>query len=339
VPDQNIERITSLNELLYAAIARDPSHPESYYHLARYFERYGKPKDEKPVLAQALEVFAKAPELSGKRISYHIDTLRRYARLLVNEKQFLSAEEQLTRGVELFEDAVRRQVLRSDPAFGRLYADLADIEYFKNGDLAAADQLYRKARRMGWSTPEQAYRVGYIAYFNKDWQEALERFFEAYSEMELNPRLLFALANASYQRGNLHAAQSYYNRLLDLLELERTRAPAINPAARADQATLVERLMFARNNLGVTLELLARAGGPNADGLRSRALALYTESARAWDALTRDPDSMIRSPSTNLAFLNTRGVLQPKLGFEPQIYDGLEKDAPEPSEWEKLLRE
>jgi hypothetical protein len=95
--------------------------------------------------------------------------------------------------------------------------------------------------------------------------------------------------------------------------------------------------MRARNNLGVTLEDLAERTGDSR--YKSRALALYSESARAWDALTREPASMVRSGSTNLAFLNTRGSLYPDRRFEPQIYAEIDKDGLEPSTWEELLSE
>jgi hypothetical protein len=95
--------------------------------------------------------------------------------------------------------------------------------------------------------------------------------------------------------------------------------------------------MRARNNLGVTLDALAERTGDSR--YRARALALYSESARAWDTLSRDPVTMARSLQANLAFLNTRGSLYPKVPYEPQIYAEIDKDVQEPSDWEKILEE
>jgi len=95
---------------------------------------------------------------------------------------------------------------------------------------------------------------------------------------------------------------------------------------------LAERLMRTENNLAVTLEEIADRSG--AVALRSQALALYAESARTWDQITRNPVTMVRSPSTNLAYLNTRNSLYPERGYQRQIFMEIDKDVLEPSPWE-----
>ncbi len=337
VPDPNVARIDNIRELLQEAARRDPKNPEAYYHLARYYERYGRPAEQKRAVSQALSAFEAAPERSARRTGYRIDAYRRLAYLQMREKEFISAEENLVEGIRIYEDALKRKLLGRKSEFGRLYADLGDIEYFKGGDLDAAVSDYREAELNGWAPPEIRYRIGYAAYAREDWGGAVESFFKAAAETPLNRRILFSLGNALYRRGDLHAAQGYYNRLLDLLEAERSRFPVLLPNDRPDHADLAERLMRARNNLGVTLEALAERSGDSR--YRSRALALYSESARAYDALTRDPNTMVRSGSTNLAFLNTRGSLYPERRFEPQLYAEIDKDSLEPSPWEELLNE
>jgi tetratricopeptide (TPR) repeat protein len=335
VPDVNLARIENVKELLLEATKRDPKNPEAYYHLTRYYERYSRFSEEKKAAERAIAAFAAAPEGSPKRAAYRIDAHRRLASLLVREKEFLTAEERLVEGIRLYEDALNRKLLGRTPNFGRLYADLGDIEYFKAGDLDAAVGNYHAAEANGWAPPEMRYRLGYAAYARSDWAGAVESFFKAAADFPLNRRILFALGNSLYRRGDLHAAQGYFNRLLSLLETERSRFPVLVPNERPDHADLAERLMRARNNLGVTLEDLAELTGDTR--FKSRALALYSESARAWDALTRDPKTMVRSESTNLAFLNTRGSLYPTRRFEPQIYAEIDKDGLEPSQWEELL--
>ncbi|MFA6507942.1 MAG: tetratricopeptide repeat protein [Treponemataceae bacterium] len=335
VPNQHVERIENIKQLLEEAVRRDPKNPESYYHLARYYERYNRPTEEKQAVTKAISAFAAAPELSARRMSYRIEAHRKMAFLLLKEKEFISAEEKLVEGISLFEDGKARKMLDRAPRYGKLYAELGDIEYFKAGDLDAAVRNYQEAEANGYAPPEQRYRIGYAAYARSDWAGAVESFFKTSAEFQLNRRILFALGNALYRRGDLHAAQGYYQRLLDVLETERGRFPVLLPNQRPDHADLSERLMRARNNLGVALEDLAERSGDSR--YRSRALALYSESARAWDSLTRDPKSMVRSESTNLAFLNTRGSLRPERRFEAQIYAEIDKDVLEPSPWEELL--
>lgn len=335
VPDPSVARIENLRKLLNRAVELDPAEPEGYYHLARYLERYGNPAEERAAVEAALSAFKASPEKSARRSGYRVDAHRRYASLLARSGEFLPAEEQLASGIRLYEDALARRVLARDPRYGRLYADLGDIQYFKAGDLEASLRYYEEAGRNGWSPPEILYRMGFVDYSRGQAGAAVERFFDAASGFPRNRRMLLALGNALYARGDLRAAQGYYERLVEMLEAERARFPVLLPNERPEHAELAERLMRARNNLGAALESLAERTGDAA--LRTRALALYSESARAWDALTRDPESMVRSGSVNLAFLNTRGALYPVRDLAPQIYATIDKDVLEPSEWEDLI--
>ncbi|QQO11284.1 tetratricopeptide repeat protein [Breznakiella homolactica] len=342
VPDENLSRIEGIRDILLRAVGLDPAYPEAHYHLSRYYSRFGNSMEERQTLENAIRYFDISPELSPQRVSYRINAQQRYAWLLTSAGEFFPAEEQLIKGIDIYEDAVRRRVLSRAPEFGRLYADLGDLEYFtKDGNMERAILYYRESRQNGWAPPEMLYRLGSAYYHTEQWAPSLENFFEASSSLPLNRRLLYALGNTSYLRGNYFAAQGYFNRLLDMLEAERSRFPMLLPHDRPEHMELAERLMVARNNLGVTLEALAdRTGDP---GYRSRAMALYVESARAWDALTRNPDTMIRmgaadlsGPGVNQAYLNSRNTLYPEQGYEPQIYTQIDKDVIEPSIWEKL---
>jgi hypothetical protein len=45
---------------------------------------------------------------------------------------------------------------------------------------------------------------------------------------------------------------------------------------------------------------------------------------------------MIRSAGTNLGFLNSRNILHPRAGYEPRLFNQIDKDVLEPSAWETL---
>jgi tetratricopeptide (TPR) repeat protein len=336
VPDANIERIEGVRDILIRAIRGDPSLPEPRYHLARYYNRFDNAAEERQTLESALRAFDAAGEESPRRTAYRIDAERRYAWALTRAREFFPAEERLVKGINIYEDALDRRLLSPSPEYGRLYADLGDLEYFtKSRDMNRALEYYRQAELNGWAPPEIQYRMGAAGYRLGRWEDALERFFTASSEMPLNRRLLYALGNVSYLRGGYFTAQGYYRRLLDLLEADRARFPMLSPNERPDHMELAERLMTARNNMGVTLEALAdRTGNPR---YRAEATALYSESARAWDALTRNPQTMIRSTGTNLGFLNSRNILHPQAGYEPRLFNQIDRDVLEPSVWEALV--
>jgi tetratricopeptide (TPR) repeat protein len=343
IPNEYVERIEGIRDVLLRAVQTDPDLPEPHYHLSRYYQSLGNTYEERITIETAIRAFDSSPEGSIRRINYRIDAQKRYADILINNREFFPAEEQLIKGINIYEDALARRLLGRSPGFGRLYAGLGDLEYFtKAGDMEMALQYYRRSEQQGWAPPEMLYRMGSAHYHREEWREALERFFTASAELPLNRRLLYALGNASYQRGDYFAAQGYYNRLLDILEAERSRLPLLLPNDQPEFVELAERLMIARNNTGATLEALAEQTGDNR--YRSRALALYSESARAWDTLTRNPDTMIRMrpapdvsvPGVNLPYLNSRNVLYPQPGFERQIFIQIDKDVLEPSAWEHL---
>ncbi|MDR0624080.1 MAG: tetratricopeptide repeat protein [Treponema sp.] len=343
VPNEYVERIEGIRDILLRAVQTDPALPEPHYHLSRYYQSLGNAHEEQITLETAIRAFDSSPEDSVRRINYRIDAQKRYADILINNREFFRAEEQLIKGIGIYEDAFSRRLLARSPEFGKLYASLGDLEYFtKAGDMETALQYYRRSEQQGWAPPEMLYRMGSAHYHRGEWRDALERFFTASAELPLNRRLLYALGNAFYQRRDYSAAQGYYNRLLDILESERSRLPLLLPNDRPEFVELAERLMIARNNMGATLEALAEQTGDNR--YRSRALALYSESARAWDALTRNPESMIRrrpapnmaAPGDSLPYLNSRNALYPRPGFEPQIFIQIDKDVLEPSIWEHL---
>jgi len=335
VPNEFVGQIRGVPDILVEAIRLDPHLPEPHYHLSRFYHSLGRNIEERITLEHAIYAFDNAREESVRRLRYRINAHQRYADVLVNDREFVAAEAQLIRGINLYEDGIRRRILTPSPRYGRLFAGLGDLEYFvKVGDMGAALNFYRMAERHGWAPPEMLFRMGAAYYQLENWGNALEYFFVASSELPLNRRVLFALGNAALKRGDFRAAQGYYDRLLSILENQRSRLPILLPNDRPEYLELAERLMMARNNAGVASEMLASQTGDLSH--RTRALALYAEAQRAWDARTRDPATMIRSGSVPLPHLNMRNALYPQPGFEPQIFIRIDRDALETSPWERL---
>ncbi|MCL2472252.1 MAG: tetratricopeptide repeat protein, partial [Treponema sp.] len=257
VPDGNLDSIGGIRNILLRAIRQDSKLPESYYHLARYYRYYGNAYDERLTLDLAVRVFDAAKEGSAKRIRYHIQTLGRYSEVLINNREFFPAEENLLKGINLYQDGLSRRLLTRSPEFGRMYADLGDLEYFvKDGDMQSALDYYNLGEQNGYAPPEIQYRMGAAYYQLSQWGPAQDRIMAAFRDMPLNRRILYALGNVSYMRGNYFAAQAYYDRLLEILEADRSRLPPITASDDEKQQDLAERLMVAQNNMGVTLEAL-----------------------------------------------------------------------------------
>ncbi|GMO47171.1 MAG: hypothetical protein Ta2G_02540 [Termitinemataceae bacterium] len=346
VPDENVERIGGIKDVLLRAVETDYSLPESHYHLARYYNNYGALVEERQTLQNAAASFDAAKLETPKRSTYRIDTQRRIAAFLVKAKEFFPAEEALTKGINIYEDALERRILTPDPKFGMLYADLGDLEYFvkktdKEPNMQEAIGFYLDAERNLYAPSEIQYRMGSAYYHLGQYRNAQDRFWNVLMEIPYNRRLLNAMGNVSYMNSDYYAAQGYFKKLLDLLEADRDRFPVLQPQARPEHKELLERMMRTRNNLGVTLNALASRSGKSA--YRAQALALFSESARAWDSLTRDQKTMIRPsaldpavPFVGLPYLNIQHTLYPIPGDEGELFMQIDKDVNEPSAWEEL---
>jgi hypothetical protein len=343
VPDENVERIEGIKDVLIRAERADPALPEPYYHLARYYNYYTAASEERYMLESAAAAFDKAIRETIKRTGYRIDNQRRLAKMMSEAGEFIPSENELVKGINIYEDAVSRNLLRRSPIYGQLYADLGDLEYFaKEGALQNAARYYLQSEANGWMPPEVQYRLGNIFYRQENYPAALQRFFNVSREIPLNRRLLYSMANTAFQNADYFTAEAYYKQLLDILMTEKARIPNVLPDGAPEHNDLIERLMWAQNNMGVTLYTLStQRGRPE---YRTRALVMFYEAIRSADALSRDRTTMIRPglrdphlPGTNLPFLNTQHVSYPTPGTTAQIFPGIDADVIEPSEWEDLM--
>ncbi|MDR0663725.1 MAG: tetratricopeptide repeat protein, partial [Spirochaetaceae bacterium] len=343
VPDQYVGDIEGIKDVLVRASGQDFSLPEVHYHLARYYNSYGAVPEERQTLEIAAAAFDTARPESSKRTHYRIDTQRRLARMMIADREFFPAEEALAKGVKVMEDAVDRRLLPRAAEFGELYAYLGDLAYFtKSGDMREAIDFYTNAGENGWSPPEMQYRLGSAYYRVEDYAQALNRFFSVSMETPYNRRLLHALGNAAYMRSDYFAAEGYFKRLLNMLENDRNRISMLEPHEVTEHRELVERMMMARNNLGVTYNALAaRTGNP---AYRARALGEFAESARAWDTLERNPETLVRAgitntpiPGASLPYLNIQNTLYPTQSGAGLLFVQIDKDLPDDSWWEELM--
>jgi tetratricopeptide (TPR) repeat protein len=319
--------------------------PEPHYHLARYYEFYDDPINERVTLEAASRAFDNAKTETPKRIRYRIDTQLKLANLMIASREFIPAEECLVKGIGIYEDAVTRRppLIARSPEFGKLYADLGDIEYFaKDGDMARAQEFYLDSETNGYMPPEIEYRLGASYYRQENFKAALERFFNVSKEIQFNRRLLNTLGVSSFANSDFFAAEAYFKRLLVMLQRDRDRLPVALPDDVREHRELLERMMMAHNNMGVTLNALA--GSTGRPSYRSQALGEFSESVRIADALGRDQRTMIRPglldpgiPGTSLPYLNIRGSLYPTPGASDQLYVRVDSDVLEPSEWEERM--
>lgn len=312
------EYITGMRSLLETAKMADPTIPEAHYNLGVYFQYDKKLPEALISYNYALEMFDKAEKRDFDRIFKHIDTYRREGEIYIQQQEYLTAEQVLDDGISLFETEENVNQIGTCEDIGKLYSDLADIDYFISGDFSTALNNYNNAIKNKYDNSSNRYKIGYIQYLNKNYQEALGSFIKTSNVESNNKSLLMAMGNVLAIRNDNYASSGYYEQLLSILDNEMAQETVLFPQVEADQGDLVDAYMKVSNNLGVVQNRLAeRTGNSN---LRAQAMIQFSESARAWDALTRNQQTMVRLDGSNLALQNSKYMNMSSSNYEPAIY-------------------
>ena len=315
-----------VRDALLAAMKRDKFHPEAHYQLARYYRYLPDAVEERKALINAIDLLEDSSPFTRRRLLALIDSYNRLGETYWRDREYLNAEKYYQRAIERIEAGQSQRVLGRIQELGLPYENRGDIYYYISRDLDTALELYRQAEANQHRSDELNYKLGYIAYVQEDFEEALGRFSRVVDAVPANENGLFALGNALYLQGYYASAQGYYLRLLDLQEARRDRIPFLQPADNSEHRALLEYLMKVFNNLGVTTMRLSERGRDPAR--QARALANMTFSMEYFDVLKRNPETAERPqpPIRDLAYLNQRSILYPTRTFDLEIYTRLPLD-------------
>lgn len=311
-------RIEDLRDMLLFAVKANPENPIASYNLSRYLVEVGDHDKALRSLAETERLFDNASNLKNRDISKQVDCYRLFGEEYLYDREWLKAREKLLSGIEIFEKRARQTNLEGDRNVGILYYDMGNLEYFISGDLDSAYRDYRNSIENKYDTPSIRYRLGYIDYSKHDYTSALGSFLKIPEYGHLDSHTLLALGNTLSLRDDNFAAQSYYNRLISYLDFQREKYGIVIPQIDASAGDMVETYMKAANNLGVSLFKVARQSGNSS--MNADALVNFQNSIRYYDALTRNQETMVRLPGSNLAEQNLRYATNPISDYEPAIY-------------------
>ncbi len=310
--------ITDLKNILQLAVERDPSIPEAHYNYGQYFIHTNNLSEAIIAFNFAVTNFELAEKQTHERTVKHIDSYRMLGEIYTEQEEYLLAEEEFGLGIRLFEYSERTIGLESTKDIGKLYCNMGDLNYFIAGDLDVALENYIQAIDNKYDNSSVRYKVGYIQYNNGNYTEALNSFVKTAEADSSNRNLLLSLGNVLSMRGNNSAATAQYKRLMTILDADRERYDILFPQVRVDHADFVDLYLKSSNNLGVSLVKLSDSTGETS--LQTEAFVHFSESLRAWDALTRNQETMIRLEGTNLAEQNIKYLAAPLSEYEPVIY-------------------
>ena len=312
------DKIEDVRDMMLYAIKALPENPTANYNLSRYLVKVGDHKKAMQALKNTKGFFDKAPMLNRREIYRQLDNYRLLGEEYLYDREYILAQDVFTEGLNLFESKNRTSDFEADKNVGVMYSDMGDLDYFISGDLDNARRNYQKSIDAKNDSPSIRYRVGYIDYTNGRYQDALGNFVKASQTLSDDPHLMLALGNTLSLKDDNYAAQGHYKRLLARLDLTREKYGIISPQTDERAGDMVETYMKASNNLGVSLFRVARQSGSSSKNAAS--LVNFQDSIRYYDAMTRNQETMVRLPGSNLAEMNLKYATHPFPNFEPEIY-------------------
>ena len=315
--------IEGLRGLLLRAVKTNPNNPIAQYNLAKYFLKTNETASIESTLQRAIEKFNTVPSMKKRDLYKYIDSYRLLVEHYIETTDYLQAQEQFAEGISLFTTERDNAGFQGTPAIGKLYEDMGNIKYTISGDYDDALFNYKYSVELENDSPSIRYRIGYIQYKKKNYMEALGAFMKSGDGNIKERNLMLAMGNTLFLRGDEYAAQGYYDQLIDELDDKIAENGLVLPQANVKDYDLVNTYLYASNNYGVTLYKLAKRTGNSA--LNAQAMVQLSQSIRAWDALTRNQETMVRLEGSNLAEQNIKYITHPIPEFEPSIYTDISK--------------
>ena len=315
--------IEGLRKLLLRAVKTNPDNPIAQYNLAKYFIHTNETGSIEGTLQRAIEKFNTVPSMKKRDLYKYIDSYRLLGEHYIGTTDYLQAQEQFAEGISLFATERDNAGFEGTPSIGKLYEDMGNIKYSISGEFDEALFNYKYSVELENDTPSIRYRIGYIQYKKGNYAEALGAFMKAGDGNIKERNLMLAMANTLNLRGDVYAAQGYYSRLIDELDNDMAVHGLVFPQVNVKDYDLVNTYLHAANNYGVTLYKLAKRTGNSA--LNAQALVQLSQSVRAWDALTRNQETMVRLEGSNLAEQNIKYITHPIPEFEPSVYTEIAK--------------
>lgn len=276
--------------------------PDVHYQLARYFRVNENNNMEELALRKVLFYLDHQTPLKKDKIFMKLDTHRRRGELKFKREELLDAENEYRQGIALYENSIIRNLIGASSTGGKLYADLGEL-YYQNQDYMAALNMYDRAEKNRYLTPDIEYHRGYSTYITGNYERALLEFYNAEQGLPGNRNVLFALGNTMLKRENYYGAQSAYSRVINQLKEEENNIGYLQINEKPQHKALIELYSRSYQNLGVAYYKLAKSS-TDVDKI-SLAMACFTKASDYSDLLSRDRDTQVRED-------------------EPQTYDSAE---------------
>ncbi|QMU99120.1 hypothetical protein F0310_01605 [Borrelia sp. A-FGy1] len=318
---------SEIEYILRRILTKNPNYNKALFENGRYSYYIGDFKKAEGYLLTALNGFRKENLIensSNKIIAYRI-----LADIYEKQKDSLKASNIIGLALNDYDFYKKNSLIRGSKEISLIYEKQGDILRSLKGYKEAISS-YKMAINEGVNSPDVYYKIALLNYRENNYKEALSYLFkvENMSGFSNNNEVLSSIASVLYKMGDFVASRSYYVRILENLEVEKSSILGFRPKDNNYHKDLLMREIENYNNLGV-VEIRASLGNRIGVGivkdhkLFDSGIANLTKSSRIFDLLNRDVD-MVRSFKKDLASLNLRSVFKNDfVGSNILFYDNL----------------
>ncbi|BCR21762.1 tetratricopeptide repeat protein [Borrelia sp. HM] len=305
---------SEIEYILRRVLIKNPDYNKALFESGRYFYYMGDFKKSEGYLLTALNSFRQ--ENLIENFAEKIIAYRLLSEIYEMENDTLKASNIMSLALNEYDFYKKNELVKVSRELALIYEKQGDILKTLNG-FKSAISSYNMAIDEGVNSPDIYYKLALLNYKEHNYKDALSCLFkvENMSGFANSDKVLNSIGSVLYKMGDLEASRSYYLRVLQNLESEKSSILNFKPNENDYHRNLLIREIEIYNNLGV-VEVVASLGSDNKGGtsivkdssLFNSGVAHLTESSRIFDLLNRD--DMVKTAKKDLASLNLRDIFK-----------------------------
>lgn len=322
------------NAVIKRMFKQDEENRDAHFQWARLSRIESEWASMENAANKVLYQISLLPYLTRDTLSMKILSLNMKAIAEYKKSEYLLTQRDLEEGIGLYENAVKRNILKKEACYGELYYHMGNLFYYTAEEYDSAFAFFEKAEDSLFHNSDIVYKKGYIEYGRGHFRSALLEFAKAASVFSSNPNLMYATGNAFFRRNDFFSALAQYYHTSELLEKQKNSIRGYDPKNRVAHYRTVEGLSMIYNNIGAALYGIYRTTGDHSKYVQ--ALANLQKATEYRDLLFRDRSTLeglnlegaVSRVNSKLLLEsdNMKAALYPGTAESVRIYEDLPKD-------------
>lgn len=328
------EEKETANAVIKRIYKQDEDNRDAHFQWARLSRIESEWASMENAANKVLYQISRLPYLTRDTLSMKILSLNMKAIAEYKKSEYLLTQRDLEEGIGLYENAVKRNILKKEACYGELYYRMGNLFYYTAEEYDSAFAFFEKAEDSFFHNSDIVYKKGYIEYSRGRYRSALLEFAKAASVFSSNPNLMYATGNTFFRRNDFFSALAQYYHTADLLEKQKNSIRGYDPKNRVAHYRTVEGLSMIYNNIGAALYGIYRTTGDHSKYVQ--ALANLQKATEYRDILFRDRSTLeglnlegsVSRVNSELLLEsdNMKAALYPATAESVRIYEELPKD-------------